>query len=157
MEFNSTVVGAIIVLLIFIPVIYLIVSASSGDKNVKKQVTKLAGERGANLNKIDVIGRLVIGVDEASRKLVYSSKRNAVADFVLVNMDDVKECRLKSIKNSEKTLDLVAMELLAKDNRSDIVFYVENDEDDSLSKDPFVCLQDAKRWEGIIRPFVKAS
>lgn len=156
MEFSSSLVGIIITLLMLVPVIFLIMSATGKNKKVTKSVKQLSQSNGINLKTIDVIGNCVIGVDEVSKKLVYTSKKNPSADFKIVNMEDVKDCRAKTIKQTEKTLDWVGLELVEKTGKHEIPFYNEHDEDE-LSQDPFVCLQDAKRWESILRPLLKAS
>ena len=156
MEFSATLVGIIVTLLMLVPVVFLIMSTSGKDKKVKKSVSQLSQSKGINLKTIDIIGNCVIGVDEVSKKLVYTSKRNPSADFKIVNMEDVKDCRAKTIKQNDKTLDWVGLELVEKTGRREIAFYNEHDENE-LSKDGFVCLQDAKRWENLIRPLLKAS
>ncbi|MDC7999747.1 hypothetical protein POV26_01735 [Aequorivita todarodis] len=156
MEFSATLVGIIIVLLMLVPVAFLIMSTSGKDNKVKKSVKQLSQTNGIQLKSIDVIGNCVIGVDEISKKLVYTSKRNPSADFKIVNMEEVKDCRAKTIKQSEKTLDWVGLELVEKTGKREIPFYNEYDENE-LSKDPFVCLQTAKRWESTLRPLLKAS
>lgn len=156
MEFSATLVGIIITLLMLVPVAFLIMNSSGKDNKVKKAVSQLSQTNGINLKTIDVIGNCVIGVDEISKKLVYTSKRNPSADFKIVNMEDVKDCRAKSIKQTDKTLDWVGLELVEKTGKREISFYNEHDENE-LSKDGFVCLQDAKRWENLIRPLLKAS
>ncbi|SRX52805.1 hypothetical protein [Aequorivita sp. CIP111184] len=156
MEFSSTLVGIIITVVMLVPVIFLIMNSSGTDSKVKKSVTKLSQSNGINLKTIDVIGNCVIGIDEVSKKLVYTSKRNPSADLKIVNMEDVKDCRVKSIKQTDKTLDWVGIELVEKTGRRQIPFYNEHDENE-LSNDPFVCLQDAKRWENTLRPLLKAS
>jgi hypothetical protein len=156
MEFNATLVGAIIVVVIFVPIVYLIINASGKDSKVRKTVSQLSQNNGINLKNIDVIGNCVIGVDEVSKKLIYTSKRNPSADFKIINLEDVKDCRAKTIKQNDKTLDWVGLEFVEKTNRREITFYNEHDENE-LSKDGFVCLQDAKRWEEVLRPLLKAS
>ncbi len=156
MEFSSTLVGIIIALLILVPVAFLIMSTSGKDNKVKKSVTQLSQTNGINLKNIEVIGNCVIGFDVVSKKLVYTSKRNPSADFRIINIEDVKDCRAKSIKQTNKTLDWVGLELVEKTSRLEIPFYNEHDENE-LSQDPFVCLQDAKRWESTLRPLLKAS
>lgn len=156
MEMNTTLIGIIILLLIFVPVGYLIVNTTGQDKKAKKTVSQLSQTKGIQVKNIEVIGNCVIAVDEASKKLVYTSKTNPSADFKVVDMAEVRDCRAKSIKQSEKTLDWVGLELLEKTGRLEIPFYIENDEE-GYTKDPFVCLQDAKRWEGTLRPLLKAS
>ena len=86
MEFNSTLVGIIITLVMLVPVVFLIMNASGKDSKVRKSVAKLSQTNGINLKTIDVIGNCVIGVDEVSKKLVYTSKRNPSADFKILNM-----------------------------------------------------------------------
>lgn len=156
MEFNATLVGVIITVLMLVPVVFLIMSTSGKDNKAKKSVSQLSQKNGINLKTIDVIGNCVIGVDEVSKKLVYTTKRNPSADFKIVNIEALKDCRAKSIKQNDKTLDWVGLELVEKTGRCEIAFYNEHDENE-LSKDGFVCLQDAKRWENLIRPLLKAS
>jgi len=156
MELGSSLIGLIIFLLIALPVGYMIVSASGANKKVKKSVIQLSQSNGIQLKNMDIIGNLVIGVDEVSKKLVYTSKKNPSADFKIVNMEDVKDCRAKSIKQNDKTLDWVGLEIVDNTGKKEITFYNEYD-DEELSKDPYVCLQDAKRWETTLRPLLKAS
>lgn len=157
MELNSTLVGFVIILLIFVPIGYLIFNAASGDKKVKKSVSKLSQSNGINLSDIEVIGSFVIGLDTTSKKLIYATKKNFSNDFQIIDMAEIKTCHTKTLMHNKKTLDWVGLELVGAAGKKEIPFYVENDEDDSLSKDPFVCLQDAKKWEGKLRPYLKAS
>lgn len=156
MEFNSGLVGVIVLLLIIVPVGYLIVISSGKNKKLKKSLTDLSKTKGINLKDIDVIGNLVIGLDGVSKNLVYTSKLNFTDDFKVINLEDVKDFRVKSIKQGDKTLDWVGLEVVGKTGKVEIPFYLEMD-DTGLSKDPFVRLQDAKRWEAVVRPLLKAS
>ncbi|AFL80812.1 hypothetical protein Aeqsu_1319 [Aequorivita sublithincola DSM 14238] len=156
MELSAPIIGLIILLLIAVPVAYMIINASGTDKKVRKSVSQLSQSNGINLKTIDIIGNCVIGVDEASKKLIYTSKKNPSGDFKVINMEDVKDCRAKSIKQSDKTLDWVGLEIVERTGKFEIPFYNEHDEDE-LSTDAFVCLQDAKRWESTLRPLLKAS
>ena len=157
MKIDSTLIGLIIVLLIFVPVLYMIISAAGKDKKIVNSLTKLSQAKGINLKDIDVIGNLVIGVDEGTKKLVYTSKRNLTDDFKIVDLEEVKDCRAKSVKVTDKTLQWVGLEIMEKQGKREIQFYSETDES-GLTKDPYVCLQDAKRWETALRPLLlKAS
>ncbi|QQX77501.1 MULTISPECIES: hypothetical protein [Aequorivita] len=153
---NTTLIGIIILLLIFVPVGYLIINTTGQDKKAKKTVSQLSQTMGIHVKNIEVIGNCVIAVDETSKKLVYSSKTNPNADFKIIDMVEVRDCRAKSIKQTDKTLDWVGLELIEKTGKVEIPFYIENDEE-GFTKDPFVCLQDAKRWEGTLKPLLKAS
>lgn len=156
MQFDSTLIGIFILLIIFVPVIYMIINASKTNKKVTQTLSKISQTHGINLKDIDVIGNLVIGVDGDSKKLVYSTKENLENDLRIVNLKEVKDCRAKSVKESEKTLQWVGLELFEKQGKREIQFYSENDES-GFTKDPFVCLQDAKRWESAMKPLLKVS
>jgi len=156
MEFSTTLVGIIIMLFMLVPVAYLIMNSTGKDNKVKKSVTQLSQTNGINLKNIEVIGNCVIGFDAVSKKLVYTSRMNPSADFKIINIENVKDCRAKSIKLNNKTLDWVGLELVEKSSSLEIPFYNEHDENE-LSQDPFVCLQDAKRWENTLKPLLKAS
>lgn len=155
MEFNSTTVGIIILLLVFIPIIVLIVSASGKNKKTAKSFVNLVRPQGVEPKDIEVIGNLIIGFDDVSGKLVYTSKINPSADLKIVDITTVKDCRVKTIKH-EETMDWVGLELLSKTGREEIPFYLETDET-GLSRDPLVCVQHAKKWESRIRPLLLAS
>lgn len=156
MEFSSTLVGIIITVVMLVPVVFLIMSATGNDKKVIKSVKQLSETNGITLKTIEVIGNCVIGVDEVSKKLVFTSKSNPSADFKIINMEDVKDCRAKIIKQTDKTLDWVGLEIMEKAGKREIPFYNEHNENE-IAKDPFVCLQDAKRWESTLRPLLKVS
>jgi hypothetical protein len=156
MEMNITFIAVIIMLLIFVPVIYLVITAGGKEKKIRKDISQLSQNNGINLKNIDFIGNCIIALDEVSKKLVYSSKTNPTGDFKIINMEDVKDCRAKSIKQNDKTLDWVGLEFVEKTGRLEIPFYIETN-DEEFTKDPFVCLQDAKRWESLLRPLLKAS
>lgn len=156
MELTTTLIGVIILLLIFVPVVYLIINASGKEKKIRKVILKLSQNSGIQLKNIDFIGNCIIAVDEVSKKLIYTSKTNPSGDFKIINMESVEDCRAKSIKQTNKTLDWVGLELIDKTGRFEIPFYIEAN-DEEFTRDPFMCLQDAKRWESTLKPMLKAS
>ncbi len=156
MEFNATLVGVIVLLLIFVPVGYLIATSSGKSKKIKKSFLDLSKIKGLNVEESEVIGNLVIGVDESSKKLAFTTCHKLNEDYKIVDLNAIKDCRAKSVKHSDKTLEWAGLELVEKSGRMEIPFYIDSEE--SISKDPMVYLQDAKRWENTIRPLLlKAS
>ncbi|MCG2417609.1 hypothetical protein K8089_01145 [Aequorivita sp. F47161] len=156
MELNTTLVGVVILLLVFVPIIYLVIKTTGKEKKIRKAISQLSLNNGIQLKNIDFIGNCIIAVDENSKKLIYSSKSNPTADFKIIDMTEMKDCRAKSIKQSDKILDWVGLEFVAKTGRFEIPFYIETN-DEEFTKDPYVCLQDAKRWEITLKPLLKAS
>ncbi|MEM0517657.1 MULTISPECIES: hypothetical protein [Aequorivita] len=156
MELNTTFIGVVILLLIFVPVTYLIVNASGKEKKLRNVISQLSHNNGIQLKNIDFIGNCIIAVDENAKKLVYTSKSNPTGDFKIIDMEEIKDCRAKSVKLSGKSLDWVGLEFVAKSGRLEIPFYIETN-DEEYTRDPHVCLQDAKRWETTLKPLLKAS
>lgn len=156
MELSATAIGVIIVLVMMLPVIYLIVTASGKDKKVIRTIKKLSQGQGVNLTVVDIVGNCVIGLDPASRKLVYATKSHPDNGLRIIDIENVKDFRAKSIRQTDKTLDWVGLEIVETTGKSEIPFYNEHDENE-LATDAFVCLQNAKRWENTVRPLLKAS
>lgn len=156
MEFNATLVGVIILLFIFVPITIMIVSASGKEKKAKKSLLQISKNKGFELKDIEVIGNLVIGLDENAKKLVYSSLKNLKNGIQIISVNDLKNCRAKTVHQGENSLEWVGLELIGPNGNYEIPFYNDSEEEGS-SKDPLVFLQDAKRWENTLRPLLKAS
>ena len=153
MEFNSTIVGFIILLIIFGPVGYLIVKSSGKDGKAKKKLVKLAEDKGIKPSKIEIIGNLVIGLDVTNKKLVLSNKNNLTDNFRVVDITTLSGMRTKTIGTKNNNLDWVGLELSNHTLKQEVEFY--NEDDDSCPGiDAFATEQDAKRWENLISPLI---
>lgn len=156
MQLSAIHIGIIVTVVMLLPIVYLIINTSGKDRKVRKAITQLAQNAGADIKSLDIIGNCIIGLDANSKKLVYATKKNAASDFKVIDIANVKDFRAKSVRQTEKTLDWVGLEIVEKSGKCEIPFYNEHDENE-LSTDAFVCLQDAKRWESTVRPLIKAS
>lgn len=156
MELSATFVGVIILLLVFVPVGFMIANASGKNKKIKKQVINLSKNHGIAPTTIEIMGDTVIGLDDRNGKMIYTTRRNPSGDFTVVSMDQINDCRAKTIKHDGNSYDWVGLELVEKSGKREIQFYAETDES-VVARDPLVCLQDAKRWEMSLRTLLKAS
>lgn len=155
MEFNATLVGVIILLVIFVPIIAMLWTASGKEKKAKKSFLKVSKNKSLEIKEIDVIGNVIIGLDKSSKKLAYSSIKD-YNNLNIVDVKDLKHCRVKTVHDNGKSLEWVGLELTGPANKFEIMFY--NDlEEEGCAKDPLMLLQDAKRWENYLRPLLKAS
>lgn len=156
MEFNATLVGVLILLVIFVPIIAMLWTASGKEKKAKKSLFQISKNKSIDLKEIDVIGNVIIGLDEKSKKLVYSSLKNLKKDIKIIDINELKNCRVKTVHENGKSLEWVGLELTGPRDKFEIMFYDDSEEEGS-SKDPLMLLQDAKRWENHLRPLLKAS
>lgn len=154
MFLNVTFVGIIILLAILIPVLILVFASSGTIKKAKKTVARLSQSQGANPKDFEVIGNTIIGLDEASKKLVYSVIQNPEQNFKIIDLADLKECHARSKKHNDGILSWAGLELVNKPNSYEITFY-DDDAEVGHSRDPQICLRDAKRWAETIRPLLK--
>ncbi len=155
MDINVTLVGVVILLTIFIPIGYMVLISSGSIKKAKKSIVELSKSQGANPQMVEVIGNAVIGLDNVSKKLVYTQKQNPETHFKVIEINDLKNVYARSTRFNDKSLSWVGLELVGKTKKYEIPFYIDNAED-GHSRDPEVCLQDAKKWEHTIRPLLQA-
>lgn len=146
MQFNSTIVSLIILLVIFGPVGYLIIKSSGKDAKIKKKLLKFAKNKGAIPTEIEIIGNLVIGLDEINKKLVFTNKNNLDYDLKIIDISTLSGIRTKTISSKNESLDWVGLELSNHTEKEEIEFY--NDQDDSGPiLEPLATKQNALRWE----------
>lgn len=153
MDTNVTLVGVIILLVIILPVLYMIFVSSGSEKKAKKTIMQLSQAKGANPQKMEVIGNTIIGLDDVSKKLVYSLKENPEKNFHIFDLAELKDCHARTQKLNDTTLSWVGLELVTTSGKHEISFY-EDDSEDGHSRDPQVCLLDARRWADTIRPLL---
>jgi hypothetical protein len=156
MEINSLITDIILILSIIIPLAYLVIYTTGLDKKVKREVIKLCIANNLTLDNFEINGDLILGLDSVKKKLIQSSRKQIEKDFQIIDLPSIKECRVKTIKHSRKTIDWIGLELISSDAKKDIAFYMEDDEN-SPGKDPQMSLQKAKNWEKFIIPLLIAS
>lgn len=153
MDFNITLVGIVILLVVFVPVFYMIFIASGSTKKAKKAVSELLKTNNANADTIEVIGNTVIGLDSNSKKLIYAKKQNPKELYQIFDIDDLKSIQARIRKRSDKSVIWVGLELSGKSENSEIPMYIDDSDEDS-AKDPEACFQDAIRWEKQLQPLL---
>lgn len=150
MELNTILVGSIILLAMFIPVVYMIMNASGSDKKAKKTLSKLASSKNISLNNIDVHGNVVFGLNEKSKHLVFSYKTDISSNFQKIDLKNIKSSRVKTTYVGEKSLEMVTLELIGNKEDFSLIFYDDNDEDNHAI-DPEIALQNARDLESKVR------
>jgi len=156
MELNSTIIGLVIFVLFFGPIIYAIVQSASKEKRIAKTIKNLSKPQGINITNLEVIGNAVIGIDEVSKKLVISNTRDLEGNFEVIDITKLKECRTKSQRLKNKIVEFVELELVGDNFVKDIIFYTENEEDTPVT-DSATCLHQAEIWEKTINSQLRVA
>ena len=156
MEKGAIILDIIILLLIAIPVAYLVIYSFNRERKVKNCVTKLCSQQGIKLNNFEITGNLVLGIDDQHKKLILTHRKNTENAFQVIDLPQLTDCHVKTVKHSKNSLDWVGLELVSAQQKQDIAFYIEEDDEDP-GTNAEICLQTARKWEKLIQPFVKAS
>jgi hypothetical protein len=156
METKSLIIDIILFLIIALPLAFLVIYTVSGEKRIKRKIINLCKANNITLGNFDIHGNVILGIDSSNSKLILSNRKKIDEAFQIIEFNSLKECRVKTVKLTPKTIDWVGLELLGIDSVKNIPFYEEQDEDNP-STDPQICMQQAIKWEKIIKPLLKAS
>ncbi|MDX1462777.1 MAG: hypothetical protein R3359_06950, partial [Marinirhabdus sp.] len=149
MEINALEIGVILIVLAAAPILYIIFSTNASHTKVKNRFTALCSANGVHLTNYEAIGSAILGLDASLNKLVYSSASDIENRFQVVPLSEVKHCEVKTAQSNKKYLEFVELELIGNAFKNDIVVYEEQDE--SVSTDPNMCLYELKKWEKLIK------
>jgi len=103
MELSSTVIGIACILLFFVP-IYLLSRSGAGKRKQRLSALLAFSEKnGLRLSVKEAWNDCAIGIDDASRKLVYV--KNAEEDHreVLIDLKDIARCSINNASREVKT------------------------------------------------------
>lgn len=153
MDMNITLVGIVILLVVFVPVFYMIFIASGSNKKAKKTVSEILKSKNAKADSLEVIGNTVIGLDSHSGKMIFAKKENPKELYKIYDINDLKNIQARIRKRTDKSVLWVGLELTGKEDNSEIPFYIDDSDEDS-ARDPEACFQDAIRWEKKLRPLL---
>jgi len=156
MHLNSAVIGIVIFILFFGPIIYAILQSANKEKKIAKTIKDLSKPQGINITNLEVIGNSVIGIDEVSKKLVLSNTKDLSANFEIIDLKTLKDCRTKSQRLKNKIVEFVELELVGQDFVKDVIFYTEDEEDTPVT-DSSICLHQAEIWEKTIKSQLRVA
>lgn len=142
--------------IVFSPIVYLVITTSRKEKKVKNAILKLAKANLLILKHLDLNGDLIVGLDATQKKLIYSSRKKISENFEIIDLNEQTSCVIKTQRTPKKYLEYVGIQLISPKTQKEIVFYAEN-EDDSPTTDPQMCLKEAEKWQLLIKPLLKAS
>lgn len=156
MDTSSIIISVVLLSLAIVPVLYIIFIGSNKGKQMTKKVKKLAQDQGVTVQSVEIIGNSILAIDTSLKKLILSDIRDPEKHFEIIALEQLKECRTKTLRLTNKTLDLVELELIGKNFIKQVVFYREDDEDSPVT-DSQICYMEAQKWERTIQQHIKAA
>lgn len=102
MDTTLTLVDALIVACMFVPIFVLIRIGNSTKRKLYKQFKTLAQKNGLNISEKEFWGNAYIGIDTAKQKLLFlRSEKDSFYDD-LIDLKTIKECKVISLVRSIK-------------------------------------------------------
>src|SRR5699024_3463073 len=97
MDTGTLLVGVLMFAIVLIPFVYAIRHQKKKNNKEKQEAIELAKTQQLNLDNIEVINDLIIGIDSAKGTL-FSSQKIAIKEaFKTYNLKDYQSCTLHSI------------------------------------------------------------
>ena len=103
MEFSSTIIGIVCIILFIVPIYLLSRSGASKRKQRLSALMAFSEKNGLRLSAKEVWNECAIGIDAASKQLVYV--KNAEEDHreVVVDLKDIARCSINNTSREVKT------------------------------------------------------
>lgn len=155
MDMKVTLVGVIILLVVFLPIVYMIYTATGSTKKAKKRFIEISKSKGVTPTVTEVLGNTILGLDSTSKTVLYADKKKIEQSYRNFDLSALKSATATAQRHSDKSLLHVGLTLVSNSERFEIPFY-NDDSDEDLSRDAEVCYQDAKRWENTLRPLLES-
>ena len=156
MDFGTTIVGAVLILICILPIIFIIRSSKKGEKELLKVLNDLAAKNYCTIMQFDRLNYKIIGIDKEKFKLFFIRKNPDGFQEKVIDLVGIKKCQIlssnRSIKNKEGNYEVIEKVELAfthKDkNRQKIILdYYNADYDSFMINGEF---QFAEKWGKII-------
>jgi len=103
MEFSSTFIGIVCIILFFVP-IYLL--SRSGARKLKQRLSALLAfseKNGLRLSAKEAWNDCAIGIDEASKQVAYVKNTEVDHQEVLIDLKDIARCNINNVSREVKT------------------------------------------------------
>lgn len=149
---NSILLIGLFILVILILPFILMTRHQKGKRKKKMEAFKhFVSQQGINLSEFDVINDLVIGIDQAQKKLISSSLVRMEGDFSSFDLENFNACEVKKSAPQGAEYQWVSLELKGKGKKESFMF-LEDNTDELPKRDYYTCIADAQKWAKLIQP-----
>ncbi len=168
MDFQTIITGAIIIALCFLPYIYMSKRGKKREQKFFQLLLNKSKQLNYNITNYEVMGNIIIGLDETTQELFFLRKVNDEERFQHLNLNEVKQIRLNNLnrmvgaaKNQQKVLDKLQLVFVFKKSSNPEVIFEFFNSDESLIVNGE--LQLIEKWAKIlnekitVKPIIKTA
>lgn len=159
MDTSSIVMGAIIVAVCIVPIIMISIISKNKKKKRLQNFKNSAAAQNCNITKYEVLGNVVIGIDEVSNSLFFMKQVNDTEITQFINLADFQSCKVINLGRAANNSTIIEkLELCFypknKNNSQQVLSFYDSTVDGiSLSGE----LQLIETWEGIVNSRLKSK
>jgi len=157
----SIILGIIALSFFFVPVIYFEYFKKRTTKKLTSHFNDIAKTKNLNLSQVDVWSdKYAIGVDTIANQLMYLKQINGEDETLLIELHDVKSCRIskevegtKTQKGSQRGLKKIYLQIdfLSPEKNQEIISFYDEKNGDSVREE--ITLAD--KWSKLINSKIK--
>lgn len=155
MDIPVVIMGLLFLVLIAAPFVWVNMRRKGKYKKEKEGIKKLAQAQQVNPKSIEVINNLILGLDESTGKMVWSTMDNVEKNFEILDLNEYQTCLVKNALG-DSGYRQVAIALNSK-NKSRIFELFKAEEGVWPEKDAHSCREEAEKWVARIDPFLRSS
>jgi hypothetical protein len=154
MDINLTFIDLGIVILIFLPILFLLLKGNGTKRNLHARLKALADQNGLSIAEKEFWADTYMGLDRAKKKLLFLRSQKDGLQEVLVDLDQVSSCKItashqKGQKNKkEDILNYVGLTFKPVDKGTDVQILDFYDRERTYIEDHEV--QRAERWMKLV-------
>ncbi len=152
MDTSSTIIGFSLLLLFVGPIILLIYIQNKKNRKKLKVLNEIARENNLHPDITEVSPIYLLGLDTNERQLIIVEPANNYQSLVL-KLKTIRTCEIHTIDfpNRPGKINFISLHLKPKDSKANLVEITFYDENDNVSMNAEVQMQNAKKWQNLIK------
>lgn len=106
MDLEVTIIGVFLMLLFLLPIIIVSRNSKSDEKKTVKALYALAANTNCSISQFEILRQIIMGIDTKNSKVFFIRKTSNSLQEQVINLSDIKECKVVSFSKSKKTKGL---------------------------------------------------
>ncbi|TRO67311.1 hypothetical protein [Christiangramia sabulilitoris] len=153
MDKSSILIGTLLFALFMFPIFYIIIFQKTKEAGIRKKLNKVASSNNLKLDKFETFGHLSLALDSTSKKLLVYDSFTSV-EIRIIDLRKVSNIQLSKIlhpgRSKKERIIHLGLQIVdfSSSDITEIIFY---DEDDYESTDAEIRLNDARKWDALLK------
>ena len=147
MDLSTSLMGIGFLALFMAPILMVINNQYKKNRNLKKQLSEVAKEKQLEFLVTEITHRIVIGLDQQKKELVFAPITSDKLTFEHINLKDLTGEELLISETKQDGITEIRLHISENNTNHDLIFY--NDSTD-IGVDALASKLTAKKWEKLV-------